>query len=180
MFWVYQRREDDNWIYSPFFRFSRSSLSWAVPWSNLLIPRGSPRHDAKLIEFSAGQLSRISLTASTETADPQRLRWLLNETKFSQSRGVGTKSLKLTSAGSHLAYQLALSKHYPVASASSPMPDRTRLNCEPISMRSIRDRSWEKLRKLSTRLLKVWNINSPWISCHGASRQEKMFQIPCG
>lgn len=57
-------------------KFSRSSEICFVPCSSRLTPRGKPRHDAKLIEFKHRQLIRISLTASNETDDPQRFKWL--------------------------------------------------------------------------------------------------------
>lgn len=67
-------------------KFSRSSAICFVPCNSRFTPRGRPRHDAKLIEFKHRQLMRISLTASNETDDPQRFKWLkLNDEKMKWS-----------------------------------------------------------------------------------------------
>ncbi len=59
-------------------RLSRSSLISVVPCSKRLKPRGSPRHDDKFIELRSTQFVSISFTASNDTDDPHRFRWLLS------------------------------------------------------------------------------------------------------
>lgn len=55
-------------------KFSRNSLISVTPWSGRLTPRGKPRHDDKLMELKAGQLMRISFTASTDTDEPHKFK----------------------------------------------------------------------------------------------------------
>lgn len=55
-------------------KFSRSSLISVTPCKGLLTPRGNPRQDERFIELKAAQLTRISLTASTDTDEPHRFK----------------------------------------------------------------------------------------------------------
>lgn len=57
-------------------RFSRNSEISAAPCISRFTPRGKPRQDDKLIEFKYRQLLNISLTASNETDDPHKFKWL--------------------------------------------------------------------------------------------------------
>lgn len=57
-------------------KFSRSSSISTVPCINRFTPRGNPRHEDKLIEFKYRQLLNISFTASNETEDPHKFKWL--------------------------------------------------------------------------------------------------------
>lgn len=99
------------------------------------MPRGRPRHEARFIELSAWQCSRISLTASTDTADPQRFKWLWEMRKTILNKSSRLHRLQLTSKGFHHVYQLMLSRHYQVDPAPSPMQGQIQSNCAPISMR---------------------------------------------
>lgn len=70
---------DGFWIVGYFTltpRFSRNSSISVVPCIKRLTPRGKPRHDDKFMEFNWEQLLRISLTASSETDDPHKFKWL--------------------------------------------------------------------------------------------------------
>lgn len=58
---------------------SRSSCSSCGPCIRRLTPRGKPRHDAKLIELMCTQFVSISLTASSDTDEPHRFKWLHRE-----------------------------------------------------------------------------------------------------
>lgn len=55
---------------------SRNSCSSCGPCIRRFTPRGSPRHEARLIELMCTQFVSISFTASSETDEPQRFRWL--------------------------------------------------------------------------------------------------------
>lgn len=60
-------------------KFSLSSLISVAPCRGRLTPRGNPRQDDKLIELIAGQLMSISFTASTDTDEPHKFKWLLEK-----------------------------------------------------------------------------------------------------
>lgn len=133
-------------------KLSRKSAICLAPCNRRLTPRGKPRHDAKLIEFKWRQLIRISLTASNDTDEPHRFKWL-NERV---SNGKGTECVKferkiaancdywydnsaLTSAVIRLLFRQLPLLHYPVAPVHWPRPNRFRSDCEPILMQSIPD-----------------------------------------
>lgn len=70
----------NGFLSSPYFdltpRFSRNSQISTEPCISRFTPLGKPRHDDKLIEFKYRQWIKISLTASTETDDPHKFKWL--------------------------------------------------------------------------------------------------------
>lgn len=118
---------------------SRSSLISAAPCIGRLTPLGKPRQDAKLIDIKSWQLARISLTASDETDDPHRfkwLQWIFGEFSF-KMRIFYMASMRLKMRRLSEGFLLTLTVivclsrqwpwlHCPVALVHWPKPDLTR------------------------------------------------------